>query len=130
MTTETAVPEAIVPDAGVTASITAAATTEATATATFVEELAARDLAAQELAAQELAACVDAAFPLPSLLFVLGALTVLFYLKRKHRLSLGGVFKAMVGVDRVPHNKVSSTLMIVALLVPLGVWIVLGARCG
>jgi hypothetical protein len=83
-----------------------------------------------DLAAQELAACVDAAFPLPSLLFVLGALSVLVYLKRKHRLSLVKVFKAMVGVDRVAHDKVSTTLMIVTLLVPLGLWVVLGARCG
>ncbi|MCG7573336.1 hypothetical protein MHM39_07135 [Phaeobacter sp. CNT1-3] len=116
MTTEKIMPQAIA--------------VEATTPEAVVTEASAMAASAKELAAQELAACVDAAFPLPSLLFVLGALSVLLYLKRKHRLSLVKVFKAMVGVDRVPHDKVSTTLMIVTLLVPLGLWVVLGARCG
>lgn len=79
---------------------------------------------------EDLTACVNAAFPLPSILFVLGAVTLAAYLKRKHRLSIGQTFKAMVGVEKVAHDRTSATIAIATLLVPFAIWILLGQRCG
>lgn len=79
---------------------------------------------------EELTSCVNAAFPLPSLLFVLGASALAIYLKRKHRLSIGQTFKAMVGVEKVAHDRTSATIAIATLLVPFAIWILLGQRCG
>ncbi|WP_412565561.1 hypothetical protein [Thalassobius sp. MITS945101] len=79
---------------------------------------------------EELTTCVNAAFPLPSLLFVLGAAALALYLKRKHHLSIGQTFKAMVGVEKVAHDRTSATIAIATLVVPLGIWLLLGHRCG
>jgi len=79
---------------------------------------------------EDLTACVNAAFPLPSILFVLGAVTLAAYLKRKHRLSIGQTFKAMLGVEKVAHDRTSATIAIATLLVPFAIWILLGQRCG
>ena len=79
---------------------------------------------------EDLTACVNAAFPLPSILFVWGAVTLAAYLKRKHRLSIGQTFKAMVGVEKVAHDRTSATIAIATLLVPFAIWILLGHRCG
>lgn len=79
---------------------------------------------------EEITACVNAAFPLPSILFVIGALTLAAYLKRKHRLTLSQTFKTMVGVEKVRHTKASAAIMMLTLIVPLGLWLLLGTRCG
>lgn len=79
---------------------------------------------------EEITACVNAAFPLPSILFVIGALTLAAYLKRKYQLTLAQTFKAMVGVEKVRRTKASAIIMMLTLLVPLGLWLVLGQRCG
>jgi hypothetical protein len=78
----------------------------------------------------EVSACVNAAFPLPALLFCCGALALTFYLKRRHQLSLAATFKVMVGVEKVKHNKVSAAIAVLTLIVPLALWVLLGHRCG
>jgi hypothetical protein len=78
----------------------------------------------------DVADCANAAFPLPSLLFTAGALAVFFYLKRTHNLTLGQTFSALVGVRRVKHDRVSSALMVLTLIVPAAIWVYLGSHCG
>ncbi|MCT4611056.1 MAG: hypothetical protein N4A70_17870 [Pelagimonas sp.] len=73
--------------------------------------------------------CVNAAFPLPAFLFSAGAISVALYLKHKHQLSYVQTFMAMVGARRVKHDRVSSVMILLTLIVPLVLWVQLGARC-
>lgn len=74
-------------------------------------------------------ACVNAAFPLPSILFTVGALAVLIYLKRKHGLGFVKTFMALIGAHRIKHDKVSASLALLTLVVPLVLWLYLGSGC-
>jgi len=78
----------------------------------------------------EVTACVNAAFPAPAIMFCFGALALTLYLKRRHQLSLAATFKVMVGVEKVKHNRVSATIAVLTLIVPLVLWVLLGQRCG
>lgn len=74
--------------------------------------------------------CVNAAFPVPSLLFLVGILATTFYLKSTTKLGILRVLQALLGREKLAHDRISTLLMLGTLIVPLALWLYLGQRCG
>lgn len=73
--------------------------------------------------------CIDAAYPVAAIAFVVGAVLSFIYLMRAYRLSFATTLLVLMGHKRVARDKILTALMILTLFVPIGIVIFYVERC-
>jgi hypothetical protein len=73
--------------------------------------------------------CGTAAMPVPAALFVIGVLVTTVVVARREGLGIKDTLLVMIGLRRFGQSRLVTSLLLITLLLPVGLWVALNEAC-